>query len=220
LSLGFGEAKMAFRLPEEDWQDRWLELSNDARMWAHRASELLLAGDVLHGPKKPDTERGRGERKFQIARDRSVLVPMMMLYGMSLESLMKGVAVQNGHRFAVGKGGGLKYQALFPNDATCHDLIAISGHQRIAIVLSPERRKLSERLSPYIAWGARYPAAKKWNAQNAGLKPSGRGEFELDMSWDFSTDHKTVHEFADSLFERLKVARDSDGLVELPDGWP
>jgi len=203
-----------YQFDADHWKEQWGLFANDLRMWALRASELLLAADCLHGPPKKGVERGRGERKFRIARNGMVLGPAMMLYGLCIECLMKAVAVKNGHQFVTEQDGELIFRPLFNKARKCHDLIELSGHADISLSLSPDEQDVARRLTHYIVWGGRYPVAKRWDA---GLQPPDRGEYEHNMAWDFSTDYRVIHGLADRLFDELRVERDSDGLVILPD---
>lgn len=202
-----------YRFDAEHWKDQWGLFANDSRMWAFHASELLLAANCLHGPPTKGIERGRGDKRFRIARNGTVLRPAMMLYGLSVECLMKAVAVENGHQFAIERNGELAFQPLFPKGSN-HDLLALSGHEKISLSLSADEQELARRLTHYILWGGRYPVAKRWNA---GLHAPDGDEYDHDMAWDFSMDFDVIHGLADRIFEYLRVERDADGLVELPD---
>jgi hypothetical protein len=181
-------------------------------MWAWKASTLLLAADALHGRPK------RGEGKYRIARYGTLLAPAMMLYGMSLECLIKALAVKGGHLFVrqeeEEETQSLAFRPLFKKTWKNHDLIKLKNHAAVELTLTEDEESVCRRLRHYIVWVGRYPTGTDWRT---GLRPTKGGEFDQEeLVWDFEKDYRTIHDLAERIFAELGVTLGEDGLVELP----
>ena len=72
-------------MKSEEWVDIWEMLAHDHHTWAYKASVLVSAGNRLR--------RGAFQKHPQtgdVEPFSPLLAPMMMLYGMGLECLLKG----------------------------------------------------------------------------------------------------------------------------------
>lgn len=201
---------MTYKFDADHWEAQWGEFANDSRMWAWKASTLLLAADSLHGRPK------RGEGKYKIARYGRLLGPAMMLYGMSLECLIKAMAVEGGHLFVNydEETGSVAFQPLFKKIWKNHDLIKLKNHATVKLTLTDDEESVCRRLRHYIVWVGRYPTGTHWRA---GLRATKGGEFNVqELVWDFEKDYRAIHGLAKRIFAELRVTLGEDGLVEFP----
>jgi hypothetical protein len=157
------------RLPQ-----RWLENARRLRVVADSIGPLF-ARDMIEAEKRPADQRIVDDLKYS-----DVGPVYLMLVGLAIESLVKGILVHRDPRSVV--EGKLSCQLLH------HDLPVLFGAAQIR--LDPAEKRFVTRLKEAIMWYGRYPVPTK--AQRRKRKP------EVFVS-------ASDPDLFDALYERIEV---------------
>jgi len=129
----------------------YAEMAGRVAVWQWVARDLLAAANVLHQHRRGSAPRRRKGRSDSPV-DRSS-APILLLYGMALEDLLKGLLIAQGTPATV---GGKLNRAL-----KTHDVLAL--WRKAGVTVDDERAAVLSALAWAIEIGGRYPV---------GLHPS------------------------------------------------
>lgn len=136
-------------------------IARDPGVWLSQATTLRRAAALVY---EDLDEAIRDRRLAQPAtRERRLLIgPFMLLSGMAIENLLKGVLILRDPSIATDTTI-LKEKWPGRNDGHGLDQMA----KEVARSLSDKERQLLKRLENFVRWGGRYPVALKADANRA-----------------------------------------------------
>lgn len=172
----------------KSFMEKQMELGgNSFHAWVSSASSLFQAADYLYPPAYArDARTGTPD-----PQGFKVWAPMLMLRGLAVENLLKGLAVKNGHQFF--KEG--RFQKLPGKE---HDLVQLAA--AVKFTLSESEKDVLKRLSYFALVVGRYPIPKRWDDGVVDL-PGGK----VDGRFWGGTDDAVFEQVLSRLFAELGV---------------
>ena len=151
LNLGVRRTPLIISADSAVMDDRradYVVVASEPESWRRNAHTLRRAADSVYASMAPAMSAAvRGED----APDDELFLtgPYLMLSGMAVENLLKGVLVRRGAEIV--EGGQLR--RLGGGDG--HDLLTLAG--RVSQPLAESHKDLLRRLATHVRWGGRYP---------------------------------------------------------------
>jgi hypothetical protein len=172
--------------------------------------KLRLAADRLHDS-TVETRRAETLRFIPPTAEEMLFVePIMMLYGMALECLLKSLAAKNGFVFVDESGPEPEFKAPNKN----HNLVTLAKSEWVRLdPLTDQEEDLLERLTAFIRFAGRYPVGISWNS---GSTEAEDGGYDPGPIW-MPTDKALIDRLIGRMLMELAVPLDADGLPILPD---
>lgn len=186
------------------WTDVWEYLAHDADSWAYKASELVVAAERLRGIALGDHPQ-TGE--FEVRSP--VSTQMIMLYGMAVECLLKGIAARNGFEFVTQTTRGPKFNKVTRDD---HRLEQLAIAEKVAIHVSASDEALLVELGYYIKFLGRYPISIR---PLEGFASDG-DETCVPRFEDPAQIALRAERLIRRLFRELGITRNTEGFANVP----
>jgi hypothetical protein len=191
----------------------WRQTSD--MLW--RAAQTLLrqhAHDVRLGRAGASTIDTHNVRLFAVIFRRTHAAPppavapvYMMIAGLSLEALVKGILVaREPTRISAGADGHKLDIAWKAPEHLSLDLMRAAGYQTTA-----EEKSLIERLAMFVRWAGRYPTPKLAAELGPGLGEAERGAFWREG--DFEVLKLLRNRLRDDLSQIISDNNQADGLL-------
>lgn len=180
---------MARKIVDEQFKVK----GNNAVFWLLSAQRLKRSGNLVFDAYADDLEKlikGVSHDELQNLHNLEIIGCAMLLYGLSLENVAKGLIVK-AEPPAVVNGKLRKWSGSGHNQ---RELLKEAG-----VTLSPQEEDLVTRLTDFVEWAGRYPIPKiveKMCVSQRNIDPS--------TPWvplPFSTNEREVY---DKLFARLE----------------
>ncbi len=139
--------------------------ANCPEAWLEEGQKLKLAGDLIYDAYTRDLKKMSEEDYWSPElRHLHISSCAMLLYGLSIENLAKGLIIKR-----IKAETGDPFPALEKDKKTGEDRLKkdIEGHDAIrllgvaGVALTPEEESLLKDLSAYVNWAGRYPIPKK-----------------------------------------------------------
>jgi hypothetical protein len=190
---------------------RW-RFSSDALWRSARALLRVHLGDVRHGragTSTRDTHEIRLAavifRRRHVAPPPSVAPVYMMLAGLALEALVKGIIVaREPHRIGRGTSSQKLMLEWGAREHLSTDLVRRAGRK-----LTTEEGAVVDRLAMFVRWAGRYPVPKDPSELGPGWGESHRGAFWTKHDFEIVDQLRTElrKTLTDAMAERTRLDR-------------
>ncbi|WP_159082956.1 hypothetical protein [Burkholderia mayonis] len=185
--------------------------------WAGYADSMMRSFEIIaaqaESDELADAQQWDSYSRWKQANDGSPQPPLkgiisvvpnaMMLAGMAVELLLKGIAVQNPAIVAsIGAG-----TTAIPGDLWTHRLRGIAA--LAGVTLDANEDDLCKGLEVFLVWAGRYPVPKNHEAMMPGTAPGGG---QASLSIRYGSDYSTIRALTTRLRALLPSA-DYDHVI-------